>query len=71
MVYRRKRHSRTRVTRGNWYSCYEDFFKQDLSDHYESIEAAVQGTYDNWWSKAKEEKYGCLIIKIKEIDIEK
>lgn len=52
----------------NWYSCYEDFFEQDLINHYESIEAAVQDTYDNWWSKEKEEKYGCLIIKIKMID---
>ncbi|MBM7614341.1 ASCH domain-containing protein [Alkaliphilus hydrothermalis] len=52
----------------NWYSCYEDFFEQDLIDHYESIKMAVQDTYDNWWSKEKEEKYGCLIIKIKKID---
>ena len=49
----------------NWYSCYEDFFEQDLSDYYENIEAAVKDTYENWWSKEKEEKYGCLIIKLK------
>ena len=49
----------------NWYSCYEDFFEQDLSDRYESIEAVVEETYKNWWSKEKEEMYGCLIIKLK------
>jgi len=49
----------------NWYSCYEDFFEQDFAHRYNSIEEVVQNTYDNWWSKDKEEKYGCLIIKIK------
>ena len=52
----------------NWFSCYEDFFEKDLADYYENIEAAVKDTYKNWWPKEKEEKYGCLIIKIKKID---
>lgn len=51
----------------NWYSCYEDFFKQDLSGRYATIEDAVKDTYAHWWPKEKEEKYGCLIIKFKKI----
>jgi len=49
----------------NWYSCYEDFFELDLADRYESIEAVIKETYDNWWSKDQEEQYGCLVIKFK------
>lgn len=52
----------------SWYSCYEDFFEQDLSGNYDNIEEAVQDTYDNWWPKEQEDKYGCLIIKIKLIE---
>lgn len=53
------------LTYKSWYDCYEDFFVQDLSDRYENIEHAVQDTYQNWWPKDLEEKYGCLIIKIR------
>jgi ASC-1-like (ASCH) protein len=49
----------------NWHSCYEDFFERDLSDRYENVDAVVKETYENWWSKEKEEKYGCLIIKLR------
>jgi ASC-1-like (ASCH) protein len=48
----------------NWYSCYEDFFEQDFSERYKSVEAVVRETYENWWSEEDEEKYGCLIIKL-------
>lgn len=51
----------------NWYSCYEDFFEKDLSNRYESIEQAVEDTYKNFWPQEQEEKYGCLILKIKKI----
>ncbi len=51
----------------NWYSCYEDFFEEDLSEYYNNIEEAVTDTYNNWWSKEDEKKYGCLIIKLKKL----
>lgn len=49
----------------NFHSCYEDFFEEDLSEYYKDIEEAIKDTYENWWSKEDEEKYGCLIFKLK------
>lgn len=51
----------------DWYSCYQAFFEEDLREHYESIEEAVKDTYDNWWPKEKEEKYGCVIIELERV----
>lgn len=53
----------------DWRSCYEDFFDEDLSNHYDNIDQAILDTYENWWPKEKEEKYGCLIIQIRLIDL--
>ena len=49
----------------DWYTCYKDFFEEDLSAYYENIEQAVKDTYENWWAKEKEQEFGCLIIKFK------
>jgi ASC-1-like (ASCH) protein len=51
----------------DWYSCYTEFFDEDLRDHYSCVEAVVRDTYENWWTKEKEEKYGCLIIEIEKL----
>lgn len=49
----------------DWRICYEDFFESDLSEYYTDIDEAIADTYENWWPKESEEKYGCLIIKIR------
>ncbi len=51
----------------NWRSCYEDFFDEDLSRRYLTIEEAVEDTYNNWYPKELEEMYGCLVIKFRNI----
>ena len=52
----------------DWRSCYEEFFVQDLSEYYDNIDQAILDTYENWWPKEKEEKYGCLIIKMRLVE---
>ncbi len=51
----------------DWYSCYTDFFDEDLRDHYSCVEEAVMDTYENWWPKEQEEKYGCVVIEIEKL----
>lgn len=53
----------------DWYSCYGEFFNEDLSDYYSSIEEAINDTYENWWTKEKEQKYGCLVIEIGSVKV--
>ncbi len=56
------------ITYPDWRICYADFFEEDLRGYYDNIDEAVSDTYENWWSKEKEEKYGCLVIVIKKLD---
>lgn len=49
----------------DWRSCYKYFFDQDLRDYYDNIDLAIHDTYENWWPKVKEERYGCLVIQMR------
>lgn len=49
----------------NFKSCYQDFWEEDFASRGETIEQVVLDTYQNWSSKDKEEKYGCVVIEIK------
>ena len=40
-------------------------FKTCYADQGITVEQLVQDTYQGWWSKEKEETYGCVVIKIK------
>lgn len=46
-------------------ACYQDFWEEDFANIGKTIEQVVLDTYQNWWSKDKEEKYGCVVIDIK------
>ena len=46
-------------------TCYTDFWEQDFSNRGQPLEQIIENTYNNWWSKELEEKYGCVVIDIK------
>ena len=46
-------------------ACYQDFWEEDFANIGKTLEQVVLDTYQNWWSKDKEEKYGCVVIDIK------
>ncbi len=45
--------------------CYQEFWEEDFANRGKTLEQIVLDTYQNWWSKDKEEKYGCVVIEIK------
>ncbi len=45
-------------------TCYKAFWEEDFAHRGQTLEELVIDTYENWWSKKLEEKYGCVIIKI-------
>mgnify|MGYP002583340562 FL=1 len=49
----------------NFKACYQDFWEEDFSNRGKTIEEVILDTYQNWWSKDKEEKYGYVVIEIK------
>lgn len=50
---------------GDFKTCYQDFWEEDFADQGIMVEQLVQDTYQGWWSKEKEETYGCVVIKFK------
>ena len=50
-----------------WTECYKKFFKEDLNRFYRTVNDVVEDTYNNFYSKEEEEKYGCLAIRIKKV----
>lgn len=49
----------------NFKACYQGFGEEDFANTGKAIEQVVLDTYQNWWSKDKEEKFGCVVIEIK------
>lgn len=45
--------------------CYEDFWEEDFADRGITIDQLVLDTYQNWWSKDMEKRYGCVVIDMK------
>ena len=50
---------------GDFKTCYQDSWEEDFADRGIAVEQLVQDTYQGWWSKEKEETYGCVVIKFK------
>lgn len=46
-------------------TCYQDFWELDFADRGITVDQLVLDTYQSWWSKDKEEKYGCIVIGFK------
>lgn len=49
-------------------TCYTDFWEQDFANRGQTLEQVIENTYNNWWSKELEEKYGCVVIDIRLAD---
>ncbi len=49
-------------------TCYQAFWDEDFANREKTLEEIVLDTYENWWPKELEEKYGCVIIKIALVD---
>ena len=41
--------------------------KEDLSRFYRTVKEVVEDTYNNFYSKSEEDKYGCIAIRIKKV----
>lgn len=46
-------------------SCYQDFWREDFAHRNVTLNQLVEETYSSYWSKDKEEKYGCVVFQIK------
>ncbi len=51
----------------SFYNMYNKYFEIDFKNEYSSVEKVIQETYDSYYSKEDEIKYGCIAIKIKKL----
>ena len=52
----------------DFYNMYEDYFESDFKDSYNSVQDVVDDTYNGYYTKEEEAKYGVIAIKIKKIN---